>query len=156
MSALPDRVTLFFSKVERAESGCLVWTGAQRGKGYGAFRDGEMYYAHRWAYQLERGPIPKGLTVDHLCRNKLCVNVDHLELVTPAGNTRRSFPFRSWGLKTHCKHGHEMVGDNVVMKHLATRIERRCRQCIRRDNRESAARKRDLKAFVMARKAVTP
>lgn len=58
--------------------------------------------AHRVAYETQVGPIPKGLEIDHLCRNRACVNVEHMEVVTHAENMRRAFQRR-----THCKHGHE-------------------------------------------------
>src|SRR5205809_7157419 len=52
-----------------------------RGYGY-LYVDGKSWSAHRYAWTLERGPIPPGLTVDHLCRNRACINVEHMELVT--------------------------------------------------------------------------
>jgi hypothetical protein len=85
----------FFRKVTmaRAEE-CWLWTGALT-KGYGAFRNsGKRYEAHRWAYEFLRGEIPSGLTIDHLCREKTCVNPWHLELVTRQENARRSCEWR--------------------------------------------------------------
>lgn len=83
----------FAEKVVRGESGCWTWTGATNSKGYACFRlhKGLIVLAHRWAYETQVGPIPKGLTTDHLCRNKLCVNVAHLELVTREENSRRRY-----------------------------------------------------------------
>jgi hypothetical protein len=74
------------------ETGCWEW---QRGKthGYGSLhcpRRNTTLRAHRWYYEEAKGPIPAGMVLDHLCRNKGCVNPDHLEPVTSAENTRRS------------------------------------------------------------------
>jgi hypothetical protein len=75
------------------ETGCWIWqrslTGPARCR-YGVVkRDGKRIRAHRFYYQKFRGPIPDGMFIDHLCRNKLCVNPDHLEVVTPAQNVQR-------------------------------------------------------------------
>ena len=85
---LEDRL---MDRVVRVD-GCWVWTGAVSTGGYGRIGiDGNrLAQAHRVAYQLYVGPIPEGLHVDHLCRNRLCVNSDHLEAVTQAENNRRS------------------------------------------------------------------
>ena len=73
-------------------NGCWMWQGWTRPDGYGmlAFGSGRPSYAHRIAYTELVGPIPPGLTVDHLCRNKSCVNPAHLEVVTRAVNTSRA------------------------------------------------------------------
>jgi hypothetical protein len=74
-----------------AEGDCLLFTGADNGKGYGVVRDdvSRQTYAHRVVYEAQVGPIPEGLTLDHLCRNRRCVNVAHLEPVTRGENVRR-------------------------------------------------------------------
>lgn len=68
-----------------------------------------MYLAHRYYYELEKGEIPKGLVLDHLCRNRSCINVNHLEPVTQKENVRRatSNVVAQNMSKTHCKRGHE-------------------------------------------------
>lgn len=71
------------------EEGCLVWEGSQNTKGYGKmyFRGGQ-WYAHRVAWTVMKGEIPPGMVVNHKCWNILCVNVDHLEVVTNQENLR--------------------------------------------------------------------
>lgn len=103
-----DRIARFQAKVGAADAnGCLPWRGARQGRGYGSFghgpRPGRTYLAHRVAYELEHGPIPDDLTIDHRCGNKACVNTEHMELVTRQENSRRGpgrhrvrvFPFIS-------------------------------------------------------------
>jgi HNH endonuclease len=71
--------------------GCWLWTGQVNESGYGHFRrrDGRTVKAHRFAYETARGPIPEGLTLDHLCGRPRCVRPTHLEPVTNAENLRR-------------------------------------------------------------------
>lgn len=80
----------FWSKVEKS-SGCWAWTGHKNRNGYGwtLGPKGKGESAHRIAYELLVGPIPEGLQIDHLCRNRACVNPDHLEPVTQRVNWQR-------------------------------------------------------------------
>ncbi len=90
----------FDSFVEITDS-CWLWNHSLTQNGYGRFRDGKMWLAHRWAYEHFAGPIPEGLQVDHLCRVRNCVNPAHLEAVTASENTVRSdLPQRR---RTHCR-----------------------------------------------------
>lgn len=70
---------------------CWVWTAARHGKGYGMFSVDRKrkVRAHRFAYEMMVGPIPEGLDLDHLCRNRACVNPEHLEPVTRSVNLKR-------------------------------------------------------------------
>jgi hypothetical protein len=73
-------------------SGCELWLGALNQYGYGLFQMGRgrgTKSAHRTAYEAHIGPIPPGLTVDHLCRNHACINVKHMEIVTLSVNCLR-------------------------------------------------------------------
>lgn len=81
----------FWRKVDApAEDACWLWTGAKCAK-YGAFGfDGRTYKAHRLAYEWLIGPIPDGLTLDHLCMRHACVNPAHLEPVTLLENLHRN------------------------------------------------------------------
>jgi hypothetical protein len=82
---------------------------------------------------LVRGPIETGLTVDHLCRNRRCVNPDHLEIVTNKDNILRGLSFAAMNkAKTHCIHGHEFNEQNTRHRHNGTR---ECLQC-RREKRK--------------------
>lgn len=81
---------------------CLDYIGADNGNGYGQFRyNGANGYAHRYAWERVNGPIEDGLTVDHLCRNRRCCNVEHLELVSGLENY-----IRACAVRTECPNGH--------------------------------------------------
>lgn len=70
--------------------GCWIWQGAPAKTGYGRMSVGnQLQYVHRLSYEVHVGPVPEGLTIDHLCRVRLCCNPEHLEPVTRAENTRR-------------------------------------------------------------------
>jgi hypothetical protein len=109
---------------------CWIWTGSRKSTGYGAISvNGRGYPAHRWAYEQVHGPIPGGLQIDHLCRTRLCVRVEHLELVTPAENTRRGVGPSAQNVgKTHCPKGHAYTPDNT---YTDRRGKRSCRECKR-------------------------
>lgn len=78
----------FWEKVDTSGT-CWVWTGGQNGRGYGNFWDERrQVLAQRWIYESVHGPIPGDLTIDHLCETKLCVLVEHMQLVTREDNQR--------------------------------------------------------------------
>lgn len=87
-----------------------------------------MQLAHRVAYKILVGPISRGLVIDHLCRNKLCVNPDHLEPVTQSVNVQRgALKYVKRTLKTHCKRDHLLDEENVYL-HQGKRHCRACRK----------------------------
>lgn len=94
----------------RREGACLVWTGHRHRKGYGRIRVGGVrQYVHRVAYALFIGPIPEGLTVDHLCRNRGCVEASHLEAVPNSVNVLRGDGVSAKKARqTHCQRGHPL------------------------------------------------
>lgn len=92
-------VDRFWASVsENSCTGCSDWRGTVGSHGYGQFGDrGRHFLAHRWSYEYLVGPIPAGLHLDHLCRNRICINPEHLEPVTQAENNRRSLVARGYG-----------------------------------------------------------
>lgn len=124
-----------------SETGCWNWLGTTATKtGYGRFG---RVFAHRHYYELFVGPIPAGLTIDHLCRNKVCVNPDHLETVTSRENTLRSDnPMAKNLRKTECNQGHALTEDNVLRRVTNGKEWRECLTCKRIWRSNSEARRR--------------
>lgn len=121
-------------------AGCLIWQGMHDPDGYGR-RNGANHpagiKAHRQVYWDEIGPIPDGLTIDHLCRNRSCVNPDHLEPVTMRENTMRGMGFSAVNArKTHCPKGHPYDEANTYYFGR----NRQCRACRREFGRRRRSR----------------
>lgn len=140
---LPERIAKKI--MPEPTSGCWLWTGSTTTKGYGV-----LYYrgpgnkygrrAHAVVYEFFHGPIPEGLELDHLCRNKSCVSPWHLEAVTHWENCERAKEARNAGIRavaatiTHCPHGHEYTDANTVRAPVTG--WRVCKTC--RDARNAA------------------
>jgi hypothetical protein len=99
----------FWARVDKTD-GCWSWMGRKDREGYGRFdAGGQNKLAHRFAYEAMIGEIPRDLTIDHLCRNRECVNPTHMEPVTSEENVRRA---ASNPGRTHCINGHERTPEN--------------------------------------------
>jgi len=132
VSDLPNimqpKVSLELCPVANLPGFCWVWTGFITPKGYGhVYIDGVTQRAHRVSYEKLVGDIPDGLTLDHLCGVKPCINPGHLEPVTNLVNAQRT----DKATKTHCIRGHELSGHNLIVKSPKSGGQRQCRECKR-------------------------
>ena len=118
---------------------CWVTHRKPKPSGYVIMRVGGTFtMQHRAYYEKFRGAIPEGMQIDHLCENKACCILEHLECVTQRENTMYSdTPARRNAAKTHCPAGHEYTGDNLRITKAG---KRQCRECGRRHKRESRQR----------------
>ena len=127
--------------IPEPNSGCFIWLGRLSPTGYGLVSRLVGYedtLAHRLSYVLTRGAIPENKQIDHLCRNRLCVNPEHLEAVSQRTNILRGVgPTSINSKKTHCEHGHEFTSENTIVKRSGTR---NCRQCCYSANKKWNAR----------------
>lgn len=123
-------------------NGCLVWTGPKITNGYAQMMvNGRRHVVDRIAYELAKGPIPAGLFLDHLCRNRACCNPEHLEPVTNRENTIRGRSGEAQralaAARVHCPNGHEYTTETVRL----VSGRRRCLICKRARDNEYYARK---------------
>lgn len=123
----------FWPKVDKGES-CWSWTGHRNRDGYGTY-GGRL--AHRIAYERSVGPIPSGMTIDHLCRNHACVRPEHLRILSPHEN----YSDNSWRGRTECINGHTWSPENTRMRVRNGREHRVCRPCERGRQRAMVARR---------------
>jgi hypothetical protein len=130
---LQDRL---LTKIDRSGA-CWTWTGRKSTSGYGQIRiAGKTCYAHRVSYELFVGPIPEGLVIDHLCRNRACINPDHLEVVTAAVNTLRGHSPSQMTRRTGiCQRGHVLAVDGVIVQRSRGTEYHLCRKCVRLSER---------------------
>lgn len=109
---------------------CVEYIGA-RSNGYGGFRYKKINTAHRFSYLMFVGDIPKGLVIDHICRNRACCNPEHLRVVTHQENILcGNGATAKHAKKTHCIHGHEFTKNNTRL----TRHGRKCIKCVNISN----------------------
>lgn len=126
----------FASRVQVTEQGCWEWSLWRTPAGYGRAKFSgrtSAVGAHRISYETHVGPIPDGMTVDHLCFNPPCVNPEHLRLLTRSENAKNQRDAH----KTHCKWGHELSPENVRRRRNGRRD---CKTCNRDRERLRAAR----------------
>ena len=114
--------------------------------------------AHRFSYELHVGPIPTGLTLDHLCRNTLCVNPAHLEPVTMRENILRGYsPSANGARATHCPHGHPYNERNTgITKTNGARFCRTCHNQRVNDRKKRKRREQRAELQKAAESAVIP
>jgi len=121
MLSARDRFWLSVSKTED----CWLWTGYLNHAGYGAFFDHGRTLAHRYAWEMDHGPVPNGMAVDHICFVRACVNPAHLRLLTISENCSRKL--RS--LSAYCQRGHEWTPENTyITPAKGTRVCKVCRR----------------------------
>lgn len=132
--------------IPEPNSGCWIWTAATCGGGsdrptFRLSRPRRQVLAHRFSYETFVGPIPEGLTVDHQCNNKYCVNPDHLKAMTQLENGRRYTESI-----THCPQGHPYDEENTrIIKGYGGNEGYRmrvCRICFRESDRRSYRRRK--------------
>ena len=124
---------------------CWLWIGniTHDGYPYWGTTGNKSIYAHRFLYEQEVGPIPKGLTLDHTCRVRNCVNPEHMDPCTLIENiSRGNYGWRK--RQTHCKHGHEFTSENTYFDPKGGRNgggRRICRACGRLAQKAYLAKK---------------
>jgi HNH endonuclease len=142
-ATLHERV---LARVEQTPTDCWEWTGYRMKNGYGTIgvsHGGGTKLTHRVVYEALVGPVPEGTELDHLCRNRACVNPNHLEAVTrhinivrgqgPAATKERA------ARRAHCRHGHPWDDSNT---HISPQGRRVCRACKREAAKRQRARRR--------------
>ena len=119
----------FLNKISVVENGCWIWPKTLY-DGYGRMNiNGKTIGAHRFIYEYYYGKIDRMLVIDHLCRNRACVNINHLEVVTNAENTKRGLTGKINNYnakKTRCPKGHEFTPENTYRRKNGWRVCKKC------------------------------
>lgn len=138
LRSLAERIDCYVDKdgpiPENLPTLCWLWKASKCARGYAQTTFlGRRMMAHRAVYIFLKGPIPDGMTLDHLCRVRNCVNPGHLEPVTNKVNTLRgNNPCAQRARQTHCKRGHALSGDNLETDSFG----RHCKTCHRERERD--------------------
>ncbi len=129
-SGTPPRITCDEVPCRKMGTPCHVFRGTKDGCGYGSVElAGRKIGVHKYVWEFENGPVPKGLEIDHQCRVRDCANTDHLRLVTHQVNLTENVVGIAWQLnaaKTHCPQGHLYDEENTCVTKCGSR---RCRTC---------------------------
>jgi len=148
LDKIPERIK---AKIDfEGPGGCWVWLGYKDKDGYGETTIREIGKPkrkgrfHRIFYETKYGIIPPHFQIDHLCRNRACVNPLHMEIVTVQENVRRGYsPSAINSRKTHCKAGHEFNTINTLFGKKGNKNQRICRVCGKLRMREIRHKKRE-------------
>lgn len=131
----------FHRKLELVSNGCVVWKGSLSEKGYGVFYfHNSRIRAHRFSYQTYKGQLLKSKCIDHICRNRACVNPEHLRQVTfriNALENSRGIAVKN-SKKIKCKKNHPLISGNLVKRKDG---RRECKKCATKSSMKSRARK---------------
>lgn len=122
--AVLDRRNYVLERIGETDTGCWQWQPSTGSHGYGnAYNGTTVVLAHRMSFEAFRGPILNDLTVDHICRNRTCVNPAHMRLMANLDNAKDN----GMSSRTHCPHGHAYDDENTYR--CPTKGHRRCRAC---------------------------
>jgi hypothetical protein len=146
----------FLNKIDITDTNdCIVWSASKFKGGYGQFkaRCGDRlknYLSHRWIWEQTNGTIPEGMKLDHICKNRACVNTFHLRVVTQRQNVlENSDSLQAINhIKTHCDKGHEFTLENT--HYFRNGTSRYCRTCKRDSSRISMRKYRSDNMLVSA------